>query len=84
MGEGAAPAFLVCDLFVDIFSSSTCLLGVGKTLKGQGILGSFKGSTVHTQASLSCSYGHAENLCPRNPGLQGQPHCGGGFVHGQG
>lgn len=40
----------------DIFSSSTCLLGVGKTLKGQGISGSLRDqlSTLsHTSSSAA-------------------------------
>lgn len=42
MGEGARLPLWSVTFLWDIFSSSTCLLGVGKTLKGQGILGSLR------------------------------------------
>lgn len=44
---------MICDLFVGIFSSSTCLLRVGKALKGQGISGSLR-DQLSTLTQASC------------------------------
>lgn len=41
-GRGLCLPLWSVTFLCDIFSSSTCLLGVGKTLKGQGIWGSLR------------------------------------------